>query len=84
MWMVLILVPRMPSSRSMVQRYLSARLSRQVRTSGPSASGGVWPVFWQKAAIREGMSPWDRNDGSSGSIRAVNGFDDMAIAMSCS
>ena len=54
------------SSRSIVQRYFSARLSRQQRTKAPSSAGRVWPVRVQKAASRAGMSPGARNDGVVG------------------
>ena len=53
-WIVRIVVPRIASSRSIAQRYFSARLSRAQRTNAPSSAGGGWPVRVQKAASRGG------------------------------
>ena len=72
-WIVRIVVPRISSSRSIVQRYFSARLSRRSGRTPPRRPATAWPVLRQKAASRAGMSPGARNDGSSGSTSAANG-----------
>ena len=51
MWITSIRRPRMSSRPSSVLRYVSARLSRHVRTKSPRVLGARWPVSSQNCSI---------------------------------